>query len=108
MNPVIKSDCQDDTGNFQMIELSNNNKILERINEPVKYALLSTAETIYSINEVIYKIEEKILKHNDSYLNKFVTLCLKTELKEFNKHNLLLDKRLQLLLELLKIYCKNI
>jgi len=65
---------------------------------------MSTAETIYSINELISKIQEKIMKHNDSYLNKIVALCLKKELKEFNKLNLLLDKRLQLLFELLKIY----
>lgn len=104
LNPIVRSDCQDETGNFQLIELNYNHKILDRIDEPVRYALMSTAETICSIHELISNIQDKILKHNDSYLNKFVALCLKKELKEFNKQNLLLDKRLQLLLELLKIY----
>ena len=106
-SPLIKSDNQDETGNFQMIEYKRNFSVLERVAEPIRYALLSTAETVKSINDVITRIQEKIQKYNQSYLNKIVALCLKKELKDFNRYSLLLDKRVFLLLELLKVYSKN-
>ena len=58
----------------------------------------------WSVNELIIKIHEKILRHDKSYLNKFVALYLQVELQELKKQITLLDKRLQLLLEILKIY----
>lgn len=102
--PIITCDKQDDSKEFEMIELTNRINILERIDEPIRYAILSTSETAQNINEIIVKIHEKILKHKQSYLNKIVTLCLQIELHEFKKKVNLLDIRLKLLLDLLKIY----
>jgi hypothetical protein len=102
--PIITCDKQDDSKEFEMIELTSRINILERIDEPVRYAILSTSEIVQTINEIIIKIHEKIMKHNKTYLNKIVTLCLQSELHEFKKKVNLLDIRLKLLLDLLQIY----
>jgi hypothetical protein len=101
---ILTWDKQDESKQFEMIEIKHTSKMFERIDEPVRYALLSTSETVQNINEIIVKIHEKILKHQKSYLNKIVTLCLKVELHDFKKKIQLLDSRVQLLLDLLKIY----
>lgn len=102
--PIIICEKQDDTKQFEMIELTNKISMLDRIDEPIRYAILSTSETVQHINETIIRINKKILNHKQSYLNKIVTLCLQIELHEFKKKVSLLDMRLQLLLNLLKIY----
>ena len=101
-NPIICD--EEDVKGFTMIGIKNNIAILDRIDEPVRFALLSTSETTQNVNEIIIKIHEKILRHDKSYLNKFVALYLQVELQELKKQITLLDKRLQLLLEILKIY----
>lgn len=102
--PIIICDKQDDTNQFEMIELTNKITILDRIDEPIRYAILSTSETVQNINEIIFRIHEKILKYKQSYLNKIVTLCLQIELHEFKKKVTILDLRLKLLLNLSQIY----
>lgn len=106
--PVVLYDeydeYSDDSNYFTMVELNNKFSAFDRIDEPVKYALLSTSETIQKINEILVKIYEKISKHSKSYFNKLVTLCLHSELNELKKQIDILDKRLYLLLEILKIY----
>lgn len=104
VNTPVMCNKQDDTSQFEMIELRNKISVLERIDEPVRYAILSTSETVQNINELIIKIHEKILKYKQSYLNKILSLCLTIELNEFKKKVKLLDIRFTLLLELLKIY----
>ena len=95
---------EDNSSNFMMIELNTNNSAFERMDNPVKYSLLSTSETIQKINDILIKIYEKIRKHSNSYFNKLVTLCLHKELNELKKQINILDKRLYLLFEILKIY----
>jgi len=104
INTPVICNKQDDSSQFEMIELTNKISVLERIDEPVRYAILLTSEIVQSINELIIQMHEKILKHKQSYLNKIVSLCLKIELNEFKKKVKLLDIRFTLLLELLKIY----
>jgi len=104
INTPVICNKQDDSSQFEMIELTNKISVLERIDEPVRYAILLTSEIVQSINELIIQMHEKILKHKQSYLNKIVSLCLKIELNEFKKKVFLLDIRFTLLLELLKIY----
>jgi len=101
---VINDDYIDEINHFTMIDLNNNYSVFERMDEPVKYALFSTSELIQKINEQLMKIYEKISKHNKSYFNPFVTLCIKHELNELKKQVNVLDKRLYLLFEILKIY----
>ena len=104
-SPII---CEEeDLKGFTIIGLKNKIEILERIDEPVRYALLSTSETIQNINEIIMKIHEKIVKYDNSYVNKFVSLYLQVEIVELKKQITLLDGRLQILFEILKIYKKT-
>jgi hypothetical protein len=100
----IKDTDMDTSNNFMVIELNTDNSAFNRMDNPVKYSLLSTSETIQKINDVLIKIYEKIRKHSNSYFNKLVTLCLHKELHELKKQISILDKRLYLLFEILKIY----
>ena len=84
-SPNITCNYQDETNQFEIIELKNKISVLERIDEPIRYALLSTSDIIQIINNIIIKIYEKIKNHNVSYLNKFVNLSLQNELFEFKK-----------------------
>jgi len=103
-NPIITCHTEDDTPQFEMVQITNKINILDKIDEPVRYALISTSEIIQTINQILIKIHDKIFKYKQSYLNKLVTLCLKIELIELKKKVNLLDIRLQLLLNLLQIY----
>lgn len=84
--------------------ISDKYTFLNEINDPLKYALFSTIEVVQYINNIISNIYNKILCHNKSYLNKFITLCLQTELNTLTKYANLLDKRLHMLFEILRIY----
>lgn len=89
---------------FMLIELTNKNNVLNRIDEPIKLALMSTSETVQSINYIVSSVRDKVISHEQSYLNKLVSISLKDELTKLQKQSKLLDIRLHLLLELLKIY----
>lgn len=100
-NPIIEVN---DTTDFAMVELTASPVILNRIDEPIRYAILSTSETVQNINIIIEKIQNKIIDHKNGYLNGLIAISLQLEIASL-KHNIeLLDKRLYLLLELLKIY----
>jgi hypothetical protein len=102
--PIVICNKQDDSNQFEMIELTNRTNILDRIDEPIRYAILSMSEIVQNINELIIEIHEKIVKHKQSYLNKIISLCLKIELNEFKKKVKLFDIRLALLLDLLHLW----
>ena len=59
---------------------------------------------VQNINITLENIYDKIKNHKNSYLNKLVTLCLQIELNNLRHQINILDKRMLLLLELLKIY----
>lgn len=100
-NPIIEVN---DTTDFAMVELTASPVILNRIDEPIRYAILSTSETVKNLNIIIEKIQNKIIDHKNGYLNGLIAISLQLEIGSL-KHNIeLLDKRLYLLLELLKIY----
>jgi hypothetical protein len=75
-----------------------------RIEEPLRIALLSTSEVVQNINNIIIIIHNKILNYEKSFLNKIIKLCLQKELKRLTKYMNLFDKRLELLFQLLQIY----
>ena len=102
-NPIMNQEL-DDSSEFMIIELTHKNSVFERIHEPVKYALMSTCEIIQKINDIVQSAKIKILKHDQSYLNRIVSISLQEELSGLNKQVKLLDGRLYLLFELLKIY----
>lgn len=96
-----------ETDDFIVLNINYENCILNQISEPLRYALLSTSEVIQNINSIIINVRDKILQHEKSYLNKLMTLCLQHELKQLQKYVNLLDKRLALLFDLIRIYSKN-
>lgn len=97
------TDCEDND-NFYLIDIKNNNEYLKNIDEPVLYSLISTCEVIYHINDNLYKINEKIMSHKKSYLKNIVVLKLQPELSNIIRYSQMLDLRLNLLFDILKIY----
>lgn len=103
--PSILNEEHDDTKDYAVIELKIRNKnLLEKIDEPIRYALLSTAEITQQLNDTLIKCNNKINNYRQSYVKNIISLCLQKELSDFKKQTNILDKRLYLLLELLKIY----
>lgn len=92
---------------FMMIELTNNISIFNRIDEPIKLALLSTCETVQELNSIIETVRDKIISHEQSYLNKIVSLSLQNELTNVKKLSNILTIRMNILFDILKIYYSN-
>ena len=103
-DPLLISDVSD--SEFALIEMKNKITIFDKMDEPIRHSLLSTSEIVQKINGIITKAQEKILTHEQSYLNKLITLSLHTEINQLKKQVIILDKRLDLLLKLLVIYMK--
>jgi hypothetical protein len=106
-HPIEVNDMED----FTTIELKATPKVLNNIEEPIRYAILSTSETVQHINAIMEKIQNKIIAYKNGYLNNFIKISLQVELSNLKNHIDLLDKRLFMLFELLKIYfpvCKNV
>jgi len=89
---------------YSVIEQNIKLEVLDRIEEPLKISLISTSDIVQNINITLENIYDKIKNHKNSYLNKLVTLCLQIELNNLRHQINILDKRMLLLLELLKIY----
>lgn len=89
---------------FDMITHIQNNNIISNVPEPVKISLNSTLEIIEKINYVLNKIHNKIKNHSTSYLKYVSKLNLSDEINELVNFDKIFDKRLGLLLEVLKIY----
>jgi len=102
-NPLITSD-DFKIEDYSIINLENRIQIFERIEEPVRYALLTTSEAVQNINIIINNIHKKVLENEQSYIKNFVTLKLTNELSELHKNVKLLDIRIQMLFDLLKVY----
>lgn len=57
-----------------------------------------------NINSTLMDINNKINDYKKTYMKNIISLSLQEELKKLHKQINILDKRLQLLFELLKIY----
>lgn len=99
--PIMEIDSSND---FAMVQINYPSNILERINDPIKMALISTSETVYNINKLLMEIRTKIKNHEASYMKSIIAISLQTELKQLHRYINILDSRLHMLLELLKIY----
>ncbi len=89
---------------FALVEMKSPTTVLERIDEPIKLALISTSETVQNINTLLMEMRDKINIHNKSYIKNILSLSLQLELKNLNRQIKILDSRLHFLLELLKVY----
>jgi len=89
---------------FNMITHIQNNNIISDVPEPVKISLNSTLEIIDNINDVLNKIHIKIKTYSTSYLKYVSKLNLSEETEQLINFDEIFNKRLSLLLEILKIY----
>jgi hypothetical protein len=89
---------------FALIEMKSPTTVLERIDEPIKLALISTSETVQNINTLLMEMRDKINNHNKSYIKNIIAISLQIEMKNLNRQIKILDSRLHFLLELLKVY----
>jgi hypothetical protein len=103
-NPKIFSNNMTENNEFALVEVESSPLFLKRIDEPVKISLISTSEIVQNINALILKINEKINNYKKSYMKNIISLSLKYELSSLHKYVKILDLRLHMLFELLKIY----
>lgn len=103
-NPKIFSNNMTENNEFALVEVESYPIVLQRIDEPVKISLISTSEIIQNINALILKINEKINNYKNSYMKNIISLSLKFELTQLHRYVKILDLRLHMLFELLKIY----
>lgn len=103
-NPSLIETSYTENNEFAMIEMKHPIVVLEGIDEPVKLSLLSTIEIVCHIHQILIDIRDKIEKHNNSYLKNVMSLCLQTELKKMHRQMKILDQRLHILFELIKVY----
>lgn len=89
---------------FALVEIKCPTTVLERIDEPIKLALISTSKTVQNINTLLMEMRDKIDSHKKSYIKTILSLSLQIELKNLNRQIKILDSRLHFLLELLKVY----
>ena len=89
---------------FALVEIKSQTNVLERIDEPLKLALMSTSETVQKIHTILMEMRDKINNHNKSYIKTIIVISLQMELKTLNRQIKILDSRLHFLLELLKVY----
>jgi hypothetical protein len=77
---------------------------LKIIDEPVKLSIMSTSSVIFQLSNLFEKVKLKIDTYNNSYKKHFHSINLKTEISELDKLTKLLEMRLSMLIDLLKIY----
>jgi hypothetical protein len=74
------------------------------IAEPIKIAINSTLDIIEKINEVLYSIHNKIVTYKKSYTKYISRINVHNELQQIKTLDIIFDKRLKILLDLLLIY----
>lgn len=94
----------DNENSFYLVEIKNNNDYFKNIPEPVLYSLMSTCEIVYHINDNLQRINEKIMNYEKSYMKNIMVLKLQPELNNITRYSKILDIRLSLLFEILKVY----
>lgn len=97
-----------DDGDYNMVNLMQNNNIVSNVPEPIKIALNSMLEIIDKINIVLNKIHSKIKIYNESYVKYVSKLNLSHDVDMLVKLDKIFDKRLNLFIDVLKIYSRVI
>lgn len=77
---------------------------LQTIDEPVRLSIMATASIVFQLSELFEKVRIKVTMYDNSFKKHFTSLHLKTEISELNDLTKLLDMRLSMLVDLLKIY----
>lgn len=104
LQPQITDNILLENNEFTLIEVKSPFNILERMDEPIKLALISTSETVQHINSLLIKTYDKINNHNKSYVKNIISLSLQNEINSLKMQIKILDNRLHILFELIKMY----
>lgn len=89
---------------FDIITHIQNNQLISDVPESVKIALSSTLEIIDRINDILEKIHVKIKTYSNSYVKYVSKLNIKCEVEQLISLDKIFDKRLNLLIQIVKIY----
>lgn len=89
---------------FDIISHIQNNSIIADVPEPVKISLNSTLEIIDKINIILEQIHTKIKSYSNSYTKYVTKLNIKQEVEKLISLDLVFEKRLRLLFEIVLIY----
>jgi len=79
----------------------------EKHNEAIGISLQSIHKSITKIQEIMEQVELKIKEHSEKYFNSYRTLDFDREIKDIQQKSSLLEKRFQLLVDLMKIESNN-
>jgi hypothetical protein len=95
----------DNQDNFMIIELTNQSPVLNRLEDPVKLAIISTAEIVQRIQHTMNNVRDKTIAHEEAYIiNKLRPLSLQPELAAIHKDCITLDQRITMLFSILNLY----
>lgn len=90
--------------NFILIDYSEKIDIFTEIPECIKLALISTLEIITILNNEINKIHNKIQTHHKRWISYIYSIKIQHEMDTILEHNIIFDKRLNLLFKVLNAY----
>lgn len=96
-----------ENNDYIIINMLSNNKMKLNIPEPIKISLISTLDIINKINNTLEVIQNKIITHQKSYLRIIKKINLHDEVADILHYNIILDNRLSLFFNVLKIYNLN-
>ena len=96
-------------GNLQesCLVLSDEMKVKKKsinLPEPVKKALFSTYEVIEEIKKILQGVHGRVTRHEQKYFKNWRSLSLHKEIKEIKETNMIFEKRIKMLFEIIKIY----
>jgi hypothetical protein len=101
----------DSTLNESCLILHNDYKIKKKniyLPEPVKQILFTTYEIIEQIKKYLEIIQFKIHDHDNKYLKNWRSINIKDDINNIININLIFEKRMKLLFEVIKIYKNQI
>jgi hypothetical protein len=90
--------------NFILIDYDEKINIFTEIPECIKLALVSTLEIITILNNEINKIHNKIQNHHKRWISYIYSIKIQQEMDTILEHNIIFDKRLDLLFKILNYY----
>jgi hypothetical protein len=90
--------------NFVLIDYDEKINIFTEIPDCIKLALVSTLEIITILNNEINKIHNKIQAHHKRWISYIYSIKIQQEMDTILEHNIIFDKRLNLLFQILNAY----
>jgi len=94
----------DEIDNYSNITLNYESNIIDKIDKPVLYSIISISEILNNISNVMNNIKNKMMKHEKIYFKSIISLCLKDEISQLKFYNNILEMRYTIFIDVLKIY----